>query len=206
MPVTAWATAGTVVTTGWTVTSGTAVNALAVAGGETIYDSTPPVTTQIIASNFGFSIPAGAVLEGIEVEVQAAYYDGAIVSGTVKSSVQITKNAADPYNDEKSFIPDAAYPSLPSGWITRTLGGAADLWGGPLLDTEVGAAGFGFLLGVASDSSELPNLGRAFSYLRARAHYSEATSPPPEILVGCDDNGRYVPGLSFNGTSGSIRN
>lgn len=92
-------------------------------------------TTQYLElTGFGFSIPGGAPISGIVVEVERS--DGGV--STVKDhTVQLLKGGA-AAGDNK-----ATGATWPGSDATATYGGASDLWGESWTDSDVNASNFG---------------------------------------------------------------
>ena len=87
-------------------------------------------------SGFGFAIPAGAIIKGIEVDVRdsksSADYTGSIY-------INLTKNANDKVGTERTKI-------LSTTVSTTTYGDDSDLWGTSWTPAEINAANFGVRL------------------------------------------------------------
>jgi len=91
-------------------------------------------TTQYLkATNFGFSIPSGATIDGIEVTIEAATYAGS----TRDSTVSLVKGGTI----------SGSNLGTNTSWTTsdsiRTYGGPSQLWGLSWTDTDINASTFG---------------------------------------------------------------
>ena len=101
----------------------------------TAYNPSTPADTQYLkATAFGFAIPSGATIDGIQLGVLRAS-DGPVTDNAVRlvkaGTVQSTdRSASDPW------------PA--SGWITY--GGPTDLWGGTWAYSDINNSGFGAAL------------------------------------------------------------
>jgi len=103
-------------------------------------------TNYLSASNFGFSIPAGATINGIQIDIKKKGGD----SGTwplyddqvkiVKNGTMGSVNKADP----APWLLTAAYTSY---------GGASDLWGETWTPTDINNSTFGMYLSTKSAMS-----------------------------------------------------
>ena len=95
---------------------------------------------RLISSRYGFMIPSGATINGIEVQIEI--HDDSSSGGVDVTDVEARlAKAGVPIGNDKSKA--GAWPS------TRTLrsyGGSADLWGTTWTPAEINADGFGFSL------------------------------------------------------------
>lgn len=99
----------------------------ALGGGDT--------TSLLLASNFGFAIPGGATILGIQVDVKR-FASG----GTVKDNGLFLQklSGSDVGSDKSTGVNWAGASQLDS------YGGAADLWGTTWTPAEINASTFGF--------------------------------------------------------------
>lgn len=113
------------------------------ANGVFATDSNVP-THYLKATNFGFSIPAGAIINGILVEVK----NRAGFSPLVKdNAIRIVKGGSIGSTERKS-----------ADWWPETLayvsyGGPSDLWGETWTATDINASTFGFVISATSIGS-----------------------------------------------------
>jgi hypothetical protein len=107
-------------------------------------------------TNYGFSIPSGATIDGIEVELARG-----VSSGTASTISAIMYKAGSQVGTNKS-----------SGTFSaETLGSPTDLWGTSWTAEEINASGFGFGVGAMGGS----NGSTIFmSGARITVHYTEA--------------------------------
>lgn len=96
----------------------------------------------LIATDFGFTLPAGSTVSGIVAEIERRQTGAGSVADTsvyiVKGgSVQTTENKADP-----------AHPSWPTVDTYKAYGNLADLWSQTWAYTDINAANFGIALEV----------------------------------------------------------
>jgi len=94
----------------------------------------------IVATNFNFAIPAGAVILGV---LATAYVKSTPVNGVFTFGVRLVIGNALTGNTEGIFTPVWTGTVAPALW-----GGQADTWGLALTPAIVNSAGFGFGLGV----------------------------------------------------------
>lgn len=122
----------------------------------------------LTASNFGFSIPAGATIDGIVVEVEG-YGTGTPYlwyAGLMKTS------SSDNYG----------YGALPYGYVTlptsesyATLGGNARLWGTTWTPSEINASTFG--VKVVATSNDATAINVYCDHIRITVYYTLPSQP-----------------------------
>jgi hypothetical protein len=101
-----------------------------------------PYTNYLQATNFGFSIPTGATIDGIVAEV----YRYATSSGNVKdNAVKIVKGGAIQTTDLKSAS------AWPLSGAYASYGGASNLWGTTWAASDINASNFGVALAAWFD-------------------------------------------------------
>jgi hypothetical protein len=88
------------------------------------------------ATNFGFAIPVGATINGIEATVERSS-DGAGIQ--VDSIVSLVKGGV------IGAVNRAVFTSIPGSSTAKTFGSPSDLWGVTLTPADVNAANFGFV-------------------------------------------------------------
>ena len=89
-------------------------------------------------SNFGFSLPANAVIDGIEMTMETESFGGSLEDATIqlsKSSGYVGDNKAQDYGDD--------WAPAPYGGQEEVYGGSTDLWGTTWTKAEVENSGFG---------------------------------------------------------------
>ena len=118
------------------------------------------------ATNFGFSIPAGATILGVVAEIARA---GTTNTSTVDDTVKIIKGGTI-QGDNKST--GDSVPAGPPTWETNTYGGASDLWGLSLTPSDINASNFGI---VYAGHNIVENLERiSVDFIRVTVYYLEA--------------------------------
>jgi len=128
------------------------------------YDS-PDISFRLIGSNFGFTIPAGATIDGITVEIDRR---SIIASSGVDFRVQLGFVSTGPNGNNK-----ATATVWPTTSTIATYGGAADTWGYPWTVTEINNTIFCVFLSV---SANIANADIGVDFIRATVNYTEA--PP----------------------------
>lgn len=99
-------------------------------------------TLYLKTTGFGFAIPAGAVIKGIEVSLERAGLTSSPGEVVADLSVRIVKAGA--IGSFERASPDTWPPGPLSD--TATYGGPADLWGDTWTASDVNAADFGFAI------------------------------------------------------------
>jgi hypothetical protein len=109
----------------------------------------PDSTRYLRAYNFGFAIPAGATIDGMEVRAQR--HAGAGVINDVSIRLFISEFTLT--GDDKSV--GASWSTTPD--TVATFGGATDLWGATPTEAQVEDAGWGWGM-VGDDTSGFQTL------------------------------------------------
>ena len=142
------------------------------------YDS-PDISQLLVASNFGFAIPAGATIDGIVVEVERR---SIIASSGKDFRVQLAKGTAfaNLVGSNKA-VPATIWPSTVG---IASYGGAADLWGATWTDAEVNASSFAVML---SCQANIANADVGVDFIRVTVHYTAATGKTGSETVASSD-------------------
>lgn len=131
------------------------------------YD-TPDISQLLVASNFGFSIPNGATIDGITVEIDRRCFAGTASDNRVQLATGTA--FANLVGDNKA---DTAL-SWPVSSTVKTYGGASDLWAAGLTVAQINAPGFAVMLSVQADSA---NTDIGVDFVRVTVDYT----PPPTV-------------------------
>lgn len=120
-------------------------------------------TEYLLATNFGFEIPAGATINGVVVEIEA---DSAAVG--MCDTVALLKSSAPASSNYGTGSP-------PSGdGVYDSFGGVADLWGTTWSVAEINDSGFGVALVYIT--SEFDAATFSVDHVRITVHYTEAAA------------------------------
>lgn len=131
------------------------------------YD-TPDISQLLVASNFGFSIPASAIIDGIVVEVDRR---SIIASSGKDFRVQLaTGTAFANLVGSNKAVPATIWPTT-SG--VATYGSSTDTWGAGLSVSQINAAGFAVML---SCQANIANADVGVDYIRVTVHYHVPTN------------------------------
>ena len=113
------------------------------------------------ASDFGFSVPVDATIDGIKVEV--SHY--ASSSGIKDSSLRLVDGDGNNAGDDK-----ASATNWPTAQTTREYGGASDKWGASPTPAMVNDSDFGVRLSASTDGS----MRTAYVYwIKITVYYTE---------------------------------
>lgn len=117
------------------------------------------------ATGFGFSIPAGATIDGFLVEIE---YMQSTTAMTTTSSSDMLKAGSAHGSTKNTGIADAA-----SDTYVSVGGGSSDLWGGTWTASDVNGATFGVRVRLANSGSS-----GTFSvdHMRITVYYTEAAT------------------------------
>jgi len=102
------------------------------------------ITHFIKTTGYGFSIPAGATIDGILAEVKVKGAD----TQSTDSAVKIVQGGTIGGTDQSTNV------QLSTTLAYRSFGGAANLWGLTWTDTDINSSGFGFCYSVRRGTSE----------------------------------------------------
>lgn len=137
------------------------------------YATTSPTASQtsetLVAESFGFSVPAGSSIAGVELAAKRLCSAGRITDSTV----QIFKG-----------ISSGANKASGTAWSTSltiaTYGSSSDLWGLTFTPTDVNASNFG--LSFAVSASSLGGDTASVDYISLTVYYSAAASSGAILL------------------------
>lgn len=130
------------------------------------YDS-PDISQILVASNFTFTVPTGATINGIVVEIDRR----SIISNSGKDfRVQLAKGTAfaNLVGDNKA-VPATIWPTTST---VATYGASNDLWGATWSDTDINATSFAVFL---SAQANIANADIGVDYIRVTVHYTGGT-------------------------------
>ncbi len=108
-------------------------------------------TVYLKATNFGFSIPTGATINGISVNIERKAGD----TGFFDNAIRIVKGGTIGTTDKSSA------GVWPDNDDTAAYGGTSDLWGETWADTDINSADFGFAISakkVGGIKNEKPSI------------------------------------------------
>ncbi len=139
------------------------------------------------ATDFGFSIPAGATIDGIEL-IFEGFGVGLFGGGAVDNLIRVIKNGA----YVGTNLANAAWAGAD---FVRTFGGPADLLGEAWTPADINSANFGW--GIAAASLGFGTFAEV-DHMQITVHYTEAPPPPPSEPVRVSQRSNheaFIPGL-----------
>ncbi|MHC4977180.1 MAG: hypothetical protein ACYTF7_11330 [Planctomycetota bacterium] len=121
------------------------------------------------ADQFGFALPAGATIDGIEVQADWWYNDS-----IASYEIQLVENS--------TLLGTAkTTPSLPASQSRTTWGGASDTWGASLTEAIVESASFGVRMRQTTSGGGAKLFEN--DYVQMNVHYTEAASGAPKQMM-----------------------
>jgi len=158
-------------------------------------------TDNLLGSNYGFAIPSGAIINGIELSVRrmtSATNGGRITRDNV---VSLVKGGVVTGNNK------ATATAYTTAFVTATYGSATDTWGTTWTPADINAANFGAVLSVNANNS----LTASVDHLRITVYYTTIGFSPSSACIGSNASvvitGNYIAStsaVSFNGTTASF--
>lgn len=118
------------------------------------------------ATNFGFSIPSGATIDGIVVEWEGKSLDTS--EANTISHVLLIKGGSRS-GDNKGT---GSWTTTSDEW--KSFGGASDLWGNALTPTDVNSSSFGSAIAVTENNAN-NSVKTAIDACRITVYYTEAS-------------------------------
>jgi hypothetical protein len=123
------------------------------------------------ATNFGFSIPEGATIDGILVEVEQLSFEG--LSNTTENSIKIVKDGVISGDDKSTNA------TIPATDTYISYGGESDLWGLSFTSEDINNSDFGVVFsGKNSASVHFISV----DHIRITVYYTKNKSPFPTFF------------------------
>lgn len=105
-----------------------------------------PGTSQLLrASNFGFSVPSGATITGVTVEIERSAVNA---NRHFDDTVKLLKAGSEVGSNQSTGV------AIPTTKAFATYGSSSSLWGTTLTDSEVNNSGFGVSFKINRNSSQ----------------------------------------------------
>lgn len=120
------------------------------------------------ATNFGFSVPGGATIDGIVVEWRGVAFFGAPYDAQ-DSGVRIVKGGTIGSTDLSSGT------NWPYSYAYRTYGSSSNLWGETWTDSDVNGSNFGAAISLFGANGLIFNM----EHVRITVYYTAAASGQP---------------------------
>jgi hypothetical protein len=158
-------------------------------------------TDNLQGSNYGFAIPTGAIINGIEVSVRrmtSATNGGRVTKDNV---VSLVKGGVVTGTNKATVTP------YTTSFAVATYGSSIDTWGTTWTPANINAANFGAVLSVNVNNS----LTATVDYIRITVYYTTIGFSPSNACIGSNASivitGNYIPGttaVSVNGTAATF--
>ena len=151
-----------------------------------VYGAGDRTSNYLKATNFGFSVPSGATIDGVKVEIEKRatmdYSTGYIRDVEVKLIKGGTISGDNKGNTSTNW-------SLTQSYVTH--GGATDLWGLSLTDADVNASNFGVSIYVFINNDD-PDMDEVYAYvdhIRVTVYYTAgggggSSTANPLLFIG----------------------
>ncbi len=134
--------------------------------------ASPIVSNYLKSSNYGFSIPAGATINGIQVTILRGSSTGSSIKDNV---VKLVKGGTVTGNNK----------AIATVWqnsnFLATYGSSSDLWGATWTPADINASNFGAALSVASNSGT--NHTGSVDYMQITVTYTLPDTTAPTITA-----------------------
>jgi cysteine-rich repeat protein len=140
----------------------------------------PAETQYLKATGFGFTIPVGAVIEGIRVEVEKSR-TGAISGEIYDVRARIVKGSVIGTTDRSDVN---FWPPIPGFETVVSYGGSSDLWGETWTASDINDGGFGFAI---SASITFPGLAANIDAISITVFYILCGNGQIDPGEDCDD-------------------
>ncbi|KKN35391.1 hypothetical protein LCGC14_0784180 [marine sediment metagenome] len=145
----------------------------------------------LLATNFGFTIPTGATIDGVKVEIERCE-ESDEPGESLFYEIYLIK-AGSPTGTYKVGTP---FNTACASEIYESHGGSSDMWAATLTPAEVNAVTFG--MRVALSNEELPDEGQSITYIdhiRMTVYYTAAAT---NLQVNIADSWKTVSEIKIN--------
>ena len=143
-------------------------------------------THYLKATNFSFSIPAGATIDGIVAEFERRRTIGPVSTNNVKIV--------------KAGSIGAQNKSAGASWTTTdtyfSYGSSSDLWGETWTAAQINASNFGVVISAQLNDPMGFGVTAEVDHIRITVYYTEATGTNMQINIG--DAWKAVPAMKIN--------
>jgi len=147
---------------------------------------------RLVASGFGFNIPAGSIVNGIEVDIRRRARSSS--ADIIDHQVRLVQGSNDSKADRASTT------SWSTNWIYASYGGPKDLWGRLWTPAQVNDPTFGVALAVAWNGGTTGDDDAYVDHVRVIVHYATTCNCVPDTCTGKG----YACGSFSDGCGGTI--
>ena len=139
-------------------------------------------------TNFGFSIPDGATIDGITVNVDRQAENASRIKD---DRVRIVKGGTIMSTQDKAKTGGSDW--WPTSDATSTYGGASDSWGESWTSSNINATDFGIAISAKKDTSSGNNVEAKIDYISITVNYTlDITFPTVTNVTSSSANGTYI--------------
>jgi hypothetical protein len=149
-------------------------------------------TRYLVASGFGLNVPAGAIINGIEVDVRRRARTSS--SNIKDNQVRLVLGAVLPQANR------AKTTTWSTNWIYSSYGGQSDLWGRVWTSAQINDPNFGVAIAVAWNGTSSGSEYAFVDHVRVMIHYSTSCGCVPAT---CSSLG-YNCGSHSDGCGGTV--
>ncbi len=135
-------------------------------------------TNALCASNFGFTIPAGATIDGVVVEIEQSAASS--VGSPQSAGIYLTADAATQILSSDNKASGALWPTTDA---YETYGASSDGWNAGLTASIVNGSGFGVLVQATLTGGKGTNTVRV-DHVRVTVYYTAAPPAAPPARGG----------------------
>jgi hypothetical protein len=127
-------------------------------------------TSNHISTGFGFTIPTGATINGIMVEVERKKSTAVAGTSCFDNNISLTKDGA---SSTGSTVDTNAWSTTEQ---YQTFGDATDLWNTTWTPAEVNDANFGFMFSAVLAGSATSGITASVDHVRITVYYTAAVT------------------------------
>lgn len=175
----------TVGTVAWTNPSNAGASNDSYASAETVSSA---VSHYLKATDFEFSIPSGAMINGILVEIER-YASVGGNGGITDEHIRIVKSNGIIGNENKADTGTSWPQNDPNTYVSY--GGSSDLWNESWAASDINNSNFGVV--ISADLNPTAAVSAKVDHIRITVYY---TNPPTKINIG--DTWKGIEGVQIN--------
>lgn len=158
----------------------------------TAFSSGANQTHYLKATNFGFSIPGGATVDGIEVKIERKSLEGVPPDTAFDNAVKLVDGDGNVVGDNKADANEWA-----SADEVITYGGAGDDWNAGLDDTDINNSNFGVVLTADLTRAFGSGITGYIDYITVEVTYT-AAAPSGGTSINIGDSWKEVAAMKIN--------
>ena len=133
-------------------------------------------TEYLKTTNFGFSIPTGATIDGIEAQVERSCDVWFTLECMKDTNIRIVKGGA--IGSTNKADTGTIWPTSDA---TNTYGNSTDLWGETWTASDINNSDFGFVLATTESLEPLDNATPRIDHMQITVYYTVVAEPVPDL-------------------------